>query len=171
MQKSKKCKRVAFSIRNKILLLLTMSALPFLLIAVYLLASIAKYNSTYNDIVNNLTVANTYNISFKEDMDESLYKVVVGYVSFDNVAKDDKLKDPYALMRQLKGSFIELKDVTSDYNSRMWLDSLLRNVDTLKNRVDDIMENIKEGGQYDSNIKELDDNIYILTELIQEDIQ
>lgn len=171
MQKSKKCKRVAFSIRNKILLLLTMSALPFLLIAVYLLASIAKYNSTYNDIVNNLTVANAYNISFKEDMDESLYKVVVGYVSFDNVAKDDKLKDPYALMRQLKGSFIELKDVTSDYNSRMWLDSLLRNVDTLKNRVDDIMENIKEGGQYDSNIKELDDNIYILTELIQEDIQ
>ena len=68
MQKSKKCKRVAFSIRNKILLLLTMSALPFLLIAVYLLASIAKYNSTYNDIVNNLTVANAYNISFKEDM-------------------------------------------------------------------------------------------------------
>lgn len=171
MQKSKKCKRVAFSIRNKILLLLTMSALPFLLIAVYLLASIAKYNSTYNDIVNNLTVANAYNISFKEDMDESLYKVVVGYVSFDNVARDDKLKDPYALMRQLKGSFIELKDVTSDYNSRMWLDSLLRNVDTLKNRVDDIMENIKEGGKYDSNIKELDDNIYILTELIQEDIQ
>lgn len=64
-----------------------------------------------------------------------------------------------------------MRDVTSDYESRMWLDSLLRNVDTLKNRVDDIAENVKKGDRYDENIRQLDDNIYILTELIQEDIQ
>ena len=51
------------------------------------------------------------------------------------------------------------------------VDSLLRNVDTLKNRVDDIAENVKKGDRYDENIRQLDDNIYILTELIQEDIQ
>ena len=47
----------------------------------------------------------------------------------------------------------------------------MRNVDTLKNRVDDIAENVKKGDRYDENIRQLDDNIYILTELIQEDIQ
>lgn len=46
-----------------------------------------------------------------------------------------------------------MRDVTSDYESRMWLDSLLRNVDTLKNRVDDIAENVKKGDCYDENIR------------------
>ena len=61
--------------------------------------------------------------------------------------------------------------MTTDYESRLWLDSLLRNSDTLEKRVTDIVINVHEGNQYDSNIKELDNNIYILTELIQDDIQ
>ena len=171
MKKKRRTKKVAFSIRSKLLLLLSASMLPFLLIAVYLLISIANYNQTYHEIVDHLTIANTYNIQFKEQMDESLYKVVVGYVSMDNIANDETLKDPYVLIRNLKKSCTGLRDVTSDYESRMWLDSLLRNVDTLKNRVDDIAENVKKGDRYDENIRQLDDNIYILTELIQEDIQ
>ena len=67
-----------------------------------------------------------------------------GYVdmTLDNIANDETLKDPYVLIRNLKKSCTGLRDVTSDYESRMWLDSLLRNVDTLKNRVDDIAENV-----------------------------
>lgn len=57
------------------------------------------------------------------------------------------------LIRNLKKSCTGLRDVTSDYESRMWLDSLLRNVDTLKNRVDDIAENVKKGDRYDENIR------------------
>ena len=64
-----------------------------------------------------------------------------------------------------------MKKITTDTESKLWLDSLLRNIDTLEDRVDDLVENIHVGGTYDSNIKELDDNIYILTELIQDDIQ
>lgn len=54
--------------------------------------SIANYNQTYHEIVDHLTIANTYNIQFKEQMDESLYKVVVGYVSMDNIAMMRRLK-------------------------------------------------------------------------------
>lgn len=64
-----------------------------------------------------------------------------------------------------------MKKITTDTESKLWLDSLLRNIDTLEDRVDDLVQNIHVGGTYDSNIKELDDNIYILTELIQDDIQ
>ena len=101
MKKKRRTKKVAFSIRSKLLLLLSASMLPFLLIAVYLLISIANYNQTYHEIVDHLTIANTYNIQFKEQMDESLYKVVVGYVSMDNIANDETLKDPYVLIRNL----------------------------------------------------------------------
>ena len=87
MKKKRRTKKVAFSIRSKLLLLLSVSMVPFLLIAVYLLISIANYNQTYHEIVDRLTIANTYNIQFKEQMDESLYKVVVGYVSMVRYSK------------------------------------------------------------------------------------
>lgn len=170
-QKKKTKKKVAFSIRSKILVLLSLATLPFLVICVYLLVTIAGYNRTYNDIVDNLTIANSYNISFKEEMDESLYKIVVGYVSIDTIGQDETLKNPYSLIKSLRTSCTQLKEMTTDYESRLWLDSLLRNSDTLEKRVTDIVKNVHEGNQYDSNIKELDNNIYILTELIQDDIQ
>ena len=75
------------------------------------------------------------------------------------------------MIRSLRSSCTELKKVTEDYESRLWLDSLLRNTDTLEKRVTDILENVHEGNQYDTNISELDNNIYIMTELIQDDIQ
>ena len=68
MKKKRKTKKVAFSIRSKLLLLLSVSMLPFLLIAVYLLISIANYNQTYHEIVDRLTIANTYNIQFNRWM-------------------------------------------------------------------------------------------------------
>ena len=143
----------------------------FLAISIYLLISMSNYNHTYNKIVQNLTIANNYNLDFKEEMDESLYKMVVGYVTVDDFDDAEELKSPYVLIKNLRKEFRNLKKITTDTESKLWLDSLLRNIDTLENRVDDLVQNIHVGGTYDSNIKELDDNIYILTELIQDDIQ
>lgn len=160
-----------FSIKNKILALSCASALPFLIMAVYLLVSMANYNRAYETIVGNLTVANNYNLNFKEEMDESLYKLVVGYVTFDNISEEESLRNPYVLIEELRSDFVRLKNITTETESRLWLESLLRNINTLGKRVDDIVENVAAGERYDENIEELDNNIYILTELIQDDIQ
>lgn len=163
--------RVHFPIRNKILTLAAAVALPFLVLVVYLLFSMGSYSRTYDKIVSDMTIANNYNLNFKEEMDESLYKLVVGYVTFDNVSENETLKDPYMLIRELRGEFTKLNDITAEGESKVWLESLLRNIDTLENRVDDIAKSVREGGRYSENIDELDNNIYILTELIQDDIQ
>jgi len=118
-----------------------------------------------------MTVANSYNLNFKEELDESIYKIVVGSVTFENIEEDDSLKSPYTLIDELREDFKELADITTDKESRMWLLSLLRNLSTLRDRVDDIRMNLEEGNRYDENITMLDNNIYILTELIQDDIQ
>lgn len=162
---------VKFSIRKKILGVTLVAVLPFLAISIYLLISMSNYNHTYNKLVQNLTIANNYNLDFKEEMDESLYKLVVGYVTVDGFDDAEELKSPYLLIKDLRKEFRNLKKITTDTESKLWLDSLLRNIDTLEDRVDDLVQNIHVGGTYDSNIKELDDNIYILTELIQDDIQ
>lgn len=119
---------VKFSIRKKILGVTLVAALPFLAISIYLLISMSNYNHTYNKIVQNLTIANNYNLDFKEEMDESLYKMVVGYVTVDDFDDAEELKSPYVLIKNLRKEFRNLKKITTDTESKLWLDSLLRNI-------------------------------------------
>ena len=157
--------------KQKILTLAAVVTLPFILLVMYLLASMASYSNTYDEIVSNMTVANNYNLNFKEEMDESLYKLVVGYVTLDTIETDKSLKNPYTLIDELRSEFTRLTAITTESESKLWLESLLRNIDTLEKRVDDIVDSISAGGRYNENIEKLDNNIYILTELIQDDIQ
>ena len=157
--------------KKKILTLAAVVTLPFILLVMYLLASMASYSNTYDEIVSNMTVANNYNLNFKEEMDESLYKLVVGYVTLDTIETDKSLKNPYTLIDELRSEFTRLTAFTTESEGKLWLESLLRNIDTLEKRVDDIVDSISAGGRYNENIEKLDNNIYILTELIQDDIQ
>ena len=52
--------------KKKILTLAAVVTLPFILLVMYLLASMASYSNTYSEIVSNMTVANNYNLNFKE---------------------------------------------------------------------------------------------------------
>ena len=157
--------------KKKILTVAAVVTLPFILLVMYLLASMASYSNTYSEIVSNMTVANNYNLNFKEEMDESLYKLVVGYVTLDNIESDKSLKNPYVLIEELRSEFTRLTAITTESESKLWLESLLRNINALEKRVDDIVDSIDAGGRYSENIEMLDNNIYILTELIQDDIQ
>ena len=159
------------SINHKLTLLVTAAMLPFLCVAAYLLYALLSYGNAYDRVVRNMTMANSYNLSFKEEMDENLYKIVVSGTTFDEIPVSDSLEDPYAILDELQGDFQELESITTDATSRRWLQNLLRNIDTLRERVDDIRFNLQESGHYDENIEMLDNNIYILTELIQDDIQ
>lgn len=171
MEKKMNGKIVRFSIRDKITALALAVATPLLCMIVYLLVSMANYSANYDKIVSSMTIANNYNLNFKDEMDESLYKLVVGYVDFEHIAEDDTLKDPYQLIGQLRSEFTNLMNLTTDAESKLWLKSLLRNIETLEKRVNDIRESLIAGGRYNENIEMLDNNIYILTELIQDDIQ
>ena len=80
---------VRFSIKNKILMLAAGAALPFLILAVILLLSMTNYSRTYDQIVSSMTIANNYNLNFKEEVDESLYKLVVGYIAYEDIHEDE----------------------------------------------------------------------------------
>ena len=160
-----------YSLKNKLMMLNLVTVLPFVAITIYLIFSLRNYSNAYDEIVSNMTIANSYNLNFKEEMDESLYKLVVGAVTFANISDDATLEDPYKVIGDLRQDFGVLMRITTDKDSKSWLQRLLRNIDTLEDRVDDIKYNLEDGGHYDENIEMLDNNIYILTELIQDDIQ
>lgn len=163
--------KVKYSIKYKLILLSMAVGVPFLIMSFYLIYALHNYSSAYDAIVDNMTVANNYNLNFKEEMDESLYKLVVGAVTFETVGNDGSLADPYVLLHELRDEFSNLMSITTDEESRVRLQILLRNIDTLENRVDDIRTNLETDVGYDTNIIMLENNIYILTELIQDNIQ
>lgn len=162
---------VKYPLKMKVVFLVMVAIVPLLGIAIYLIIALDNYRSAYDGIVSNMTVANNYNLNFKEELDESIYKLAVGYISFDNIQDDDSLEDPYELIGELRTDFAALAAITTDRESRVWLESLLRNIDTLEDRINDVRANVQQGGRYDENMEMLDNNIYILTELIQDDIQ
>ena len=159
------------SLKNKLILLVGVAVLPFLVMSAYLLVSLKGYSKAYDNIVSNMMIANNYNLDFRDELDESIYRLVAGSITLENIDTDDSVKDPYELVQKLREDFSALVKITTDRESRLWLQSLLRNLDTLEDRIDDIKYNLDEGGHYDENMEMLDNNIYILTELIQDDIQ
>lgn len=164
-------RKIKYPLKIKMVALVMAAIVPLLGMTIYLIVALVDYRNVYDRIVSNMTVANNYNLDFKEEMDESIYKLVVGYVSFDSIAEDNTLEDPYELISELREEFSNLMDITTDRESRAWLQSLLRNIDTLEERINDVRVSVEQGGRYDENVEMLDNNIYILTELIQDDIQ
>ena len=77
--------KIKYSIKYKLFMLSATVAVPFLIMVVYLIYALHNYSNAYDTIVSNMTVANNYNLNFKEEMDESLYKLVVGSVTFETV--------------------------------------------------------------------------------------
>ena len=75
------------------------------------------------------------------------------------------------MIADLRSEFGNLMTITTDGESRAWLQILMRNIDTLEDRIDDIRTNLEAQNSYDMNIEMLDNNIYIMTELVQDNIQ
>ncbi len=161
---------VRYPIHKKLRILMVSAILPLLCISVYLIMSLVSYAKAYDNIVDNMTIANGYNLNFKNELDECLYEIVINGEPIE-AAVDDGLRSPYPMIAELRRDFMKLESITLDDNSRTWLDTLLRNIDTLQDRVDDINVNLQKGDRYNKNIDMLQNNIYILTELIQDNIQ
>jgi len=159
------------SLKRKLIVLVLVPIIPMLILSIYVIQSVHEYAKAYDLIVSSMTVANEYNLEFKNQYDESIYKMVGGYFTLEDIENSKEIKKPNELTQELRTSFEALVKTTSDSESRIWLQSLLRNLDSLDDKYNKIQENLKEGGHYNENIKTLETSVYILTELIQDNIQ
>ncbi|MQN02370.1 MAG: sensor histidine kinase [Lachnospiraceae bacterium] len=127
----------------------------------------------YNKIVNNITQANEYNMTFKENMDSVIYHIVVGSIRYNEPKEHANLgmRDPYIQIDRARRQFQQLKERTTDREKLTTLREVLGLLNTLEQRVDDIVNNVKEGGHYDKNMQMFNMDISILTGLIQDSIQ
>jgi two-component system sensor histidine kinase YesM len=142
-----------------------------IILSVYQIAALHSYSTAYDMIVRRITAANDYNLNFKEEMDESMYKIVVEAETFESIDDNDDLKNPYELINDARDNFTGLREITTSRESLSWIKRILLNLNTLQDRINEIRDNLKQTGHYEENIEMLESDIYILTELFQEEIQ
>ena len=164
-------KTIKYPLRLKLSIVAAVIIVPMIILSIYQIAALHNYSTSYDTIVRRITSANNYNLNFKEEMDESMYKIVVEAETFHSIDDNSDLKNPYKLIDDARNSFTNLQKITSSRESLDWIKRILLNLDTLKDRINEIRDNLEETGHYEENIKMLESDIYILTDMFQEEIQ
>ena len=153
-------KPIKYPLRLKLFMVAVVIIVPMIVLSIYQIAALYNYSTSYDTIVRRITSANNYNLNFKEEMDESMYKIVVEAETFKSIDKNSDLKNPYKLIEDARSSFTNLQKITSSRESLDWIKRILLNLDTLKDRINEIRDNMEETGHYEENIKMLESDIY-----------
>lgn len=164
-------KTIKYPLRLKFILVAAIIIIPMIILSVYQITALYNYSTAYDTIVQRITAANSYNLNFKEEMDESMYKIVVEAETFESIDDNYDLKNPYVLIVHARNTFSDLQRITTSRESLEWIKRILLNLNTLEDRINEIKDNLALSGHYENNMEMLESDIYILTELFQEEIQ
>ncbi len=171
MRKATNENTIKYPLRLKLILVAAIVIIPMIILSVYQIKALHNYSTAYDAIVRRITAANNYNLNFKDEMDESMYKIVVEAETFESIDDNSDLKNPYELIQAARINFSNLREITTSRESLGWIKRILLNLDTLEDRINEIRDNLERTGHYEENIAMLESDIYILTELFQEEIQ
>lgn len=161
-------KKKGSSLQKRLYMLVVVCLVPLTVLIVYLLFLVNSFSERYNTIADNITIANKYSINFKEDMDYSMYVIVINMER----AKDLMgAKQPHSLINGARENFTILYRLADSEHARSQISGILKCLNTLEDRVEEIEEDAQVSGAYSENLERLDLNIRVLTELIQERIQ
>jgi len=136
-------------------LAMTFSALAAVML-VSVLAMLLTYISHYSSLLYNVTTASEFNQDFKENIDLKMYYYVTGSRYSEGLPLEE-VKNAQSLAR-------DLLSTTTQKNSRLAISSVLDLCENLEEK----MHQIEASTVYDDREMQLENNIYILTALIQE---
>lgn len=143
------------SMSTRLYKLMAMVFAPMMLAIIILIGLFMWYVSQYNTSLANVTSASEFNQDFKGDIDLSMYYYVSGSAYADGIPIDEV--EAARLLAE------ELLKNTSYKKSIEAIESVRDLCATLELR----MEEIEKTTSYDEKMSQLENNIYILTDLIQ----
>lgn len=155
-------------LQKRLYMLALVCLVPLIIMITYLLFLINRFSYRYDDVADNLTVANTYNMKFKEKMDYTMYIIVVNRGRAEGMVGTEQ---PHEMIKAAHKDFEYLYGLADFEYAKSQLNGILKCLNTLEDRVVEIEADAMISGAYDKNMERLDLNIRVLTDLIQERIQ
>lgn len=151
------------SLSIKIRLYFTVIILLFCLMFFMLFTNMVKYTKEYNQIVQSATIASGFSIDFKKDFDYKMYRIIIGSEEFLEAS-------PYGDMKAAQSVATKLLNAARTAGNKDRAEGIQKYLNNLKKHVIKIEENLKETGHYDENISILENDIRVLTSLIQDTV-
>lgn len=152
----RKVKNEKITMQSKLWKMILLVSSP-LMIVIIVIASIGiVYALQYNAILNNVTMASEFNQNFKDDVDLKMYYYVI----------DSQYSEGLPVREVQSAEMIarKLTETTTKKESLRAINSVLN----LCHNLQDKMNEIAETEEYNLREEQLENNIYILTDLIQE---
>ena len=151
--------RLATQIRITYLVLL----LPNIVFMVYAFYNLYQIRVRYNNMLNSVVVASEFSLDFKEDFDYETYLLIVGNVS----PSESRLP---VLFSDARGVVDELKLVTDTEDNKKRLQSAEKYLNNLQGYIEKIQENLDYDNRYEANMQIWENDVQIVTALLQETI-
>ncbi len=130
---------------------------------VYAFYNLWVVNTRYNDMLNSVVEASEFSLDFKEDFDYETYLLIVGNVAW----KDSPLP---GLIKNANEIVQSLRDYTYSQDNLKRLDSAEKYLKNLDIYVYRIRENLQHQNKYEDNMLIWENDVQIVTSLIQETI-
>ncbi len=151
----KRLKHMSLSIKLK--LYFAAILLPLAALVIFLLISMVEYSKKYNRIISNVTSASGFNFNFKQTLDYKMYQYVASGKDLDEFRPFSDIDEALQLVNTLKLTTTKSESLALIWDMSQFLNNL---------RVS--AEDIYKTTGYDKRISMLENNVYILTELIKD---
>lgn len=172
----------SISLKKRLAMLSAVIIIPLLIMVISVLVLLRNFTDSYRQIVTNITEANEYNINFEKEVNYSVYRIVIGSISMDDLKDGDVVegndaryativRNPYNLIHSAREDFQDMrKNVTAD-DSTFQIKGILSCLDTLENVLLKIEENLDKPSNYSNNMPMWENDVHGVTSLIQNYIQ
>ena len=166
-----------FSLSHRMGMLTGVIMVPLTALVLYLLINLISFSSAYNQSVKNITDIKDYSLSFKTDLDYSMYRAIVQNLSLEHIdtyadnsiADSAKVRNPYRIIQEMREA-VQRQENASGKESAELMRRINKSLGWLEKVVQKIENNICEGGHYGENIELLDKDIRSSTLMIQDNL-
>lgn len=166
------------SLSRRMNMLTMIIMVPLTALVLYLLVKLINFSAAYSQSVQNITAVKDYSMSFKADLDYSMYRAIAGNYALDVLdssivdrwSDSARIRNPYTMINEMKNVVMRQAQASGKDGAE-----LMRRIDKslgwLERVVEKIDDNIQSGGHYAENIELLDKDIRSSTQLIQDNLQ
>lgn len=151
-----KSKNGKITMQSKLWSMILIVTLPLIIVIIAIASIGIGYVLQYNAILNNVTTASDFNRNFKEDVDLKMYYYVIESQYSEGL--------PIKEVQYAETIARKLIDTTTEKDSLRSISSVL----SLCHNLEEKINQIAETSEYNSREDQLENNVYILTDLIQE---
>ncbi|MEA4915769.1 MAG: sensor histidine kinase [Christensenella sp.] len=144
------------TMQKKIWKMILIVTIPLMLIIILVVGIGLGYGLQYNSILNNVTTASDFNRDFTDNIKTKMYYFVIDSQYSEGMPTEE--------VKSAEAIALKLIETTAEKDSLRAINSVLN----LCHNLEDKMQEIAATEGYDSRMSQLNDNIYVMADLIQE---